>query len=192
MSGLVLALWIQRWITYGEIGSFSRETRRLAGVPGGRLRGRRFGWRGCRTPRETRFAEVDFGRGDDAAFGRDPDVVGSGGVGAAPKVEANPSAGGVGGTGRAVQYVDRVGDSVIPECGWCSAGNHRSARKFHDASNGPLRDAVELVNVRGTSRCMHAVGREERSELCRQELAGVVAVESAYHLRSTLTTVTVK
>eukprot|EP00965_Chrysotila_dentata_P079630 2626240-Pleurochrysis_carterae.AAC.1 len=86
-------LGLRRWVTDRRIGRLSRETRRLAGVPAGRLSGHRFRWRGCRAPRETCFAEVGFGGGDDAAFGRHPDVVGSGSVGAAPKIEAYPSAG---------------------------------------------------------------------------------------------------
>eukprot|EP00965_Chrysotila_dentata_P228050 6196377-Pleurochrysis_carterae.AAC.1 len=75
-----------------------------------------------------------------------------------------------------------AGETLIGRDGavWWSSRSIRSS-EFHDAPDGSLSDAVKLMNVRGACSGVHAFVSEKFSELAREKLPCIVAVDSPYH-----------
>eukprot|EP00965_Chrysotila_dentata_P070833 2341330-Pleurochrysis_carterae.AAC.1 len=80
-----------------------------------------------------------------------------------------------------------MSDGVCPERDWGSTRNQVGSGEFHDAANGTLRYAIQLVDVRRTGGSVHAFVGQELGELTGKELTGIVAVQGAHHSSRRLT-----
>eukprot|EP00965_Chrysotila_dentata_P167779 5540380-Pleurochrysis_carterae.AAC.1 len=80
-----------------------------------------------------------------------------------------------------------MSDGVCPERNGRSARDQVGSSEFHDAANGTLRYAVQLVDVRRAGGSVYAFVDQEFGELAGEEFAGIVAVQGAHHSSRRLT-----
>ena len=81
--------------------------------------------------------------------------------------------------GRSIEHIDGVFHEMRPEGDGTPARLACGPNHLHDGADGPFRDAVELVHVRGTSSSSDRLSVEEFIELVGQEFAGVVHLQLA-------------